>query len=125
MDPERSGRAFIQGVQSHLAPDEELALVDYKEQFLLYLDRPSVNFGHRLQDPLEEQYDAARWLNDGSRRVLLVSEPQLTPCFSLSPREPVGYSASLSWFLVRSGGSPDCIQKGSAADAIHYAPQGQ
>ena len=123
MDPERSGRAFMQKVQAHLAPDEELALVDYKEQFLLHLERPSVNFGHRLQNPLEEQYDAARWLNDGSRRVLLVSEPQLSPCFNLSPHEPLGQSASLSWFLVRSGGSLDCIQKGNVADAIRYIPR--
>jgi 4-amino-4-deoxy-L-arabinose transferase-like glycosyltransferase len=122
MDPERSGRAFMQGVQARLAPDEELALVDYKGQFLLYLNRPSVNFGHRLQDPLEEQYDAARWLTDGSRRVLLVSEPQLSPCFSLSPHESLGRSASLNWFLVRAGGTLDCIQKGNPADAIHYTP---
>ena len=43
---------------------EQLALVAYKEQFLLYLDRPTVNFGHRrwLEGP-QESYDAAAWLN--------------------------------------------------------------
>jgi 4-amino-4-deoxy-L-arabinose transferase-like glycosyltransferase len=123
MDPERSGSAFIQTVQAHVAPDEELALVDYKEQFLLYLERSSVNFGHRLQDPREEQNDAARWLSEGPRRVLLVSEPQLAPCFSTAPHQPMGHSAGMSWFLVRSGGAPGCIHKGDAAHAIHYDPR--
>jgi hypothetical protein len=73
-------------------------------------------------DPLEEQYDAARWLNDGSGRVLLFSEPQLSPCCNFSPHEPLGQSASLSWFLVRSGSTLDCIRKGNVADAIRYSP---
>jgi 4-amino-4-deoxy-L-arabinose transferase-like glycosyltransferase len=122
MDPERSGRAFIREVQAQLAPDEELALMDYKEQFLLYLDRPTVNFGHRPEDPREEQYDAARWLNDEPRRVLLIPEPQLSPCFTSSTRQPLGRSASLSWFLVRSGGTAECVQKGNAAHAVQYTP---
>jgi hypothetical protein len=122
MDPERSGRAFIQKAQTQLSPHEELALVDYKEQFLLYLERPTVSFGHRPEDARNEQYDAARWLNDASGRVLLISQPRLSPCFISSPRQPLGRSASLGWFLVRSGGTTDCIQKGDAAHAIHYTP---
>jgi len=66
MNPERSSSGFIHGMLEQVKPEEELALVAYKEQFLLYLDRPTVNFGHRrwLEGP-QESYDAAAWLNAG------------------------------------------------------------
>ena len=47
MNGERSGSAFTRSVLTQVNADEQLALVAYKEQFLLYLDRPTVNFGHR------------------------------------------------------------------------------
>ena len=45
----------MRAVLAQVKPGEELALVAYKEQFLLYLDRPTVNFGHRrwLEGPQE------------------------------------------------------------------------
>ncbi len=54
---ERSARDFMKEVQSLVPQDTELGLLAYKEQFLLYLNRPIVNFGH------------ARW-RKGSRRPM-------------------------------------------------------
>ena len=84
MNGERSGNDFTRAVLAQLKPDEQLALVAYKEQFLLYLDRPTFNFGHRrwLEGP-QESYDAAQWLNAEPNRVLLVPECTIKkhPCF--------------------------------------------
>ncbi|HXW11052.1 MAG TPA: glycosyltransferase family 39 protein, partial [Steroidobacteraceae bacterium] len=46
IDAVRSGRAFMQRVADASRDLEELALVGSKEQYLLHLPRPSVNFGH-------------------------------------------------------------------------------
>ena len=126
MNGARSGSDFIRGVLAKVAPREELGLVAYKEQFLLYLDRPTVNFGHRrwLEGP-QESYDAAAWLNAGDNRVLLIPKAGLDPrdsvgaCF-VAHVIPVGRSSSDDWFLVRAPASADCAAKGNAARAISY-----
>jgi len=120
MNPERSSSGFMGHMLAQVKPEEELALVAYKEQFLLYLDRPTVNFGHRrwLEGP-QESYDAAAWLNGGPFRVLLVPDTQLA-CFP-ERGEPVGVSSDNEWYLVRGGATAECVSKGDASRAIHYA----
>jgi hypothetical protein len=122
MNPERSGSAFMHGVQAKLHPGEQLALVAYKEQFLLYLESPTVNFGHRrwLEGP-QEGYDASAWLDAAPDRVLMVPESSLKPCFTESAsRQAVGDSAGDDWYLIRGTASADCASKGNAGRAISY-----
>jgi hypothetical protein len=121
MNAERSGSGFIEGMLQQVKPEEELALVAYKEQFLLYLDRPTVNFGHRrwLEGP-QESYDSSAWLNAGPMRVLLVPEDGLEPCFP-AQRTLSGRSSDEDWYLVRAPASADCAAKGDASRASHYA----
>jgi 4-amino-4-deoxy-L-arabinose transferase-like glycosyltransferase len=121
MNSERSGSGFVQGMLAQVKPEEELALVAYKEQFLLYLDRPTVNFGHRrwLEGP-QESYDAAAWLDAGPMRVLLVPEDGLGPCFKTANLTKAGRSSDEDWYLVRGPASADCAAKGDVSKAIHY-----
>jgi hypothetical protein len=124
MNGERSGSDFTRSVLTQVTADEQLALVAYKEQFLLYLDRPTVNFGHRrfLEGP-QESYDAAAWLDGSPRRVLLVPADQLTPCFRANARL-AGESAGERWYLVRSPAESSCAERGDATRAIYYQPDG-
>jgi 4-amino-4-deoxy-L-arabinose transferase-like glycosyltransferase len=121
MNAERSGSGFIKRMLSQVGPSEELALVAYKEQFLLYLDRPTVNFGHRrwLEGP-QESYDASAWLDAGPMRVLLVPEDGLKPCFENAGRTKAGRSSDEDWYLVRGPAAADCASRGDASKAIHY-----
>jgi 4-amino-4-deoxy-L-arabinose transferase-like glycosyltransferase len=128
MNGERSGADFIRSVLAQVKPREELALVGYKEQFLLYLDRPTVNFGHRrgFEGP-QESYDAAAWLNAGPERVLLVPFDTLkgedtAECF-VADAEPAGVSSGEEWYLVRAPAAQSCAAKGAATRAILYDPQ--
>ena len=122
MNGERSGSDFVRAMLAEVKPDEELALVAYKEQFLLYLDRPTVNFGHRRwQEGPQESYDAAAWLDAKPNRVLLVPEStlKLHPCFSTEMTN-VGRSSDDAWFLVRPPAVQNCAEKGDASRAIAY-----
>jgi 4-amino-4-deoxy-L-arabinose transferase-like glycosyltransferase len=121
MNGERSGRDFTLAMLEQVRPGEELGLVSYKEQFLLYLDRPTVNFGHRrwLEGP-QEAYDAAAWLAAAPNRVLLVPDDKLEPCFS--NLEAIGLSSREHWHLVRAPAAPGCVEKGNAARVIAYDP---
>ena len=119
MNGERSGSDFTRAMLAQVDRGEQLGLVAYKEQFLLYLDRPIVNFGHRrgFEGP-QEAYDAAAWLRSGTERVLLVPADILEPCFPAGGTL-AGRSSDEDWYLVRAA-SEDCAQKGIAARAIRY-----
>lgn len=117
----RSGRAFIGHALARVGPHETLGLVGYREQFLLYLGRPTVNFGHRRWvEGDQEAFDASSWLAGGSDRVLLVPEKSLARCFSTARRESVGRTSRESWFLVRGAPSMECVRIGDARRAIAY-----
>jgi 4-amino-4-deoxy-L-arabinose transferase-like glycosyltransferase len=124
MNAERSGSGFVKSMLTQVEPGEELGLVAYKEQFLLYLDRPTVNFGHRrwLEGP-QEMYDASIWLNGAPHRVLLIPEKALEPCFPRPNARLAGRSSDDDWYLVRGTASVECAQKGDAARAIQYGPK--
>jgi hypothetical protein len=124
MNGERSGKDFTHAVLAQLKPGEQLALVAYKEQFLLYLDRPTVNFGHRRWlEGAQESYDAAQWLNAEPGRVLLVPESTIKkyPCFLMAVT-PAGRSSDEEWFLVRPPAERSCAAQGDSSRSISYAP---
>lgn len=121
----RSARGFVEQLQKVAAPDRDLGLLAYKEQFLLYLTRPIVNFGHaRWREGPQETYDAALWLSGAPTRQLLVVQERLEPCFA--PAEvlvEVGETSGERWWLV--SGKPDakCVAQGQESAARSYAPQ--
>jgi len=122
MNGERSGSDFVRAMLAQVKSGEQLALVNYKEQFLLYLDRPTVNFGHRRwQEGPQESHDAAAWLNAKPDRVLLVPQQtlELYPCF-VANLTKVGRSSDEDWFLVRPPAVQSCVERGNAARAISY-----
>ncbi|MEJ0087557.1 MAG: glycosyltransferase family 39 protein [Pseudomonadota bacterium] len=120
MNGERSGGDFTRAALAQVKPGEQLALVAYKEQFLLYLDRPIVNFGHRrvFEGP-QESFDASAWLNAAPDRVLLVPADQLAPCFVANVAK-AGFTSGEDWSLVRAPAANACAEKGDARRAIRY-----
>ena len=96
-------------------------MLAYKEQFLLYLDRDTVNFGHaRWREGDAEAFDAARWLSDSEQRVLLVPEHFVERCFGQNPREFAGESSDDRWYLVTGMPSRDCVERGNPQKVIRY-----
>jgi 4-amino-4-deoxy-L-arabinose transferase-like glycosyltransferase len=123
IDWERSARTFMEQAQAKVPRDAELGITGYKEQFLLYLDRPVVNFGHaRWREGAQEGYDAAAWLNAAPGRVLLMPASAVEPCFRKTLREPVGKSSGDEWVLVRGRADESCVAKGHSDRAILYRP---
>jgi 4-amino-4-deoxy-L-arabinose transferase-like glycosyltransferase len=122
LNPQRSASAFVAGVLRQVPPGRELGLVAYKEQFLLGLDRATVNFGHgRWREGPAEAYDAAAWLAQAPRsRILLVPEALLAPCFEASARTEAGRTSREAWWLVSDSPAPQCAARGDAGRAIRY-----
>ncbi len=118
----RSGRAFVAAFERASPPGAELGLTQYREQYLLYITRPIVNFGHRRKDPEQEAFDAARWLAEHAGRVLLVDDELRGRCFGEAGAEWVGRSNRRDWFLVRGWANPACVSKGESDAVLVYLP---
>jgi 4-amino-4-deoxy-L-arabinose transferase-like glycosyltransferase len=125
LNEQRSGRLFVQSILESQPPDRVVAMVGYKEQFLLYLKRPLLNFGHRRsREGQQENYDAAAWLNAADGRVLLVPQDNMQPCFSTSPRQETGRGRGERWYYVSPPADVDCARRGDARRPLLYPPPG-
>jgi 4-amino-4-deoxy-L-arabinose transferase-like glycosyltransferase len=123
IDGERSARTFTTRMLALVPKGTDLGLLAYKEQFLLYLDRPITNFGHaRWREGAQESYDAAVWLNGAAGRVLLVPESAIDPCFVSTSKQDAGVSSGDKWLLIRGRPAPGCVEKGDGSKAIVYSP---
>jgi 4-amino-4-deoxy-L-arabinose transferase-like glycosyltransferase len=124
LDADRSGKRFIVQLERMADPGRELGLLGYKEQFLLHLSRPTVNFGHaRWREGDRESFDAARWLAADPERQLLVPGDRLAPCFEdARVRVEVGTTSRERWWLVSEPVDADCIRSGNPTAARRYTP---
>jgi 4-amino-4-deoxy-L-arabinose transferase-like glycosyltransferase len=125
MNDMRSGAAFMRRVQTLAPPDRELGMLAYKEQYLLFLERPAVNFGHsRWRDFDQEAADAAAWLAEApASRTLLVDERARTHCFSTATLQPVGVANRLQWLLATGQPDAECVARGRLRAARTYSPR--
>lgn len=123
IDAVRSGREFMERVEQASTGADELGLVGAKEQYLLQLRRPSVNFGHaRWRDKEGEAADAAAWLAHVPGRALLVHGKAREVCFGAADAIDLGRANRQHWFLVSGQAEPDCAARGDLSRARLYLP---
>ncbi len=96
----RSSAPLMARVGSMIGPSAELGLVSWKEQTLLYADRPAMTFGFRHASR-KEQLDRARlWRQGGPHRWLLVPNLKEGEGFDPDKIEAVGWKHRRTWYLV-------------------------
>ncbi len=119
----RSGRAFMARVEQASGAIPELALVGAKEQYLLQLRRPSVNFGHaRWRERADEANDAAAWLAADPARGLVMDKRSRDLCFKDADAVSLGKSNNQHWYLVTGAPDMSCAAAGNPAAARYYQP---
>jgi 4-amino-4-deoxy-L-arabinose transferase-like glycosyltransferase len=123
LDPIRSGRHLVERMEQASAGIDELGLVAAREQYLLELRRPSVNFGHaRWREWRDEAADAAAWLARRPGRALLVPDHVRAECFGKASSVELGRANRETWFLVTGAANEACVARGDAGRAIRYSP---
>jgi hypothetical protein len=123
IDAVRSGRAFMERVERASTGVAELGLVGAKEQYLLELRRPSVNFGHaRWREREREAADAAAWLAESPARALLVDSVAREACFGPAVAVELGRANRQQWFLVSGEPDASCVASGDRSRARLYTP---
>lgn len=124
IDAARSGRAFMARVEQASVGVRELGLVGAKEQYLLQLRRPSVNFGHaRTRDERAgEANDAAAWLAEDPSRALVMDKRTRQRCFRDASAVDLGKANQQHWFLVTGVPDARCAAAGNPASIYYYVP---
>lgn len=123
IDAVRTGRAFMERVEQAAAGVPELGIASAKEQYLLTLRRPSVNFGHaRWREFEAEAADAAAWLAARPGRAVLMERDTRDACFSRADAVDLGRANRRNWYLVSGMPDPDCVRKGDRTRARLYVP---
>jgi 4-amino-4-deoxy-L-arabinose transferase-like glycosyltransferase len=123
IDNVRSGRALMGKLERASAGIEELGLASAKEQYLLQIRRPVVNFGHaRWREREDEAADAAVWLAQRPGRALFVEGRTRDACFPEADAVDLGTANRGHWFLVTGKADADCVARGDLSRAILYTP---
>jgi 4-amino-4-deoxy-L-arabinose transferase-like glycosyltransferase len=102
-----SGRGVMAAVEARLAPDDELAIVAWKEQMLFMAARPATTFGFATRWS-EQLARAMAWQAERpGTRWLLVQEAALTDCIDRARAQRIGLANRRHWWLVPSDAVPD------------------
>ena len=109
LDASSSGRALMQDVMARIGADGELGAVAWREQHLLQVERPMLEFGFRRPWHLQWR-DAAAWVAEApERRWLWLPEDALGPCVDRARARMIGHASRLDWWLVPGSAiDPQC-----------------
>ncbi|MFP8781210.1 ArnT family glycosyltransferase [Hydrogenophaga sp. RWCD_12] len=98
VDPHRTPQEMMEQVEQKLPPTSELALLYFKEQFLLFSHRPLTHFSYLA--PLEEQErNAWVWMHEAPNRFLLVPTDAELACFDVNKAVSLGEAHRREWVL--------------------------
>jgi 4-amino-4-deoxy-L-arabinose transferase-like glycosyltransferase len=123
IDEVRSGRALMTRLEQVSSGVAELGLAGAKEQYLLQLRRPVVNFGHaRWRERAAEAADAAAWLAARPHRAVFMERRLREACFAGAHALDLGLANNGHWFLVSGDADPACVARGDVSRAIPYTP---
>jgi len=110
-----SSAGLMARAQAQLGPDDELALVAWKEQNLLALERPATDFG--FSRPWPDQFaDAVSWqAADPTHRWIFAQEPAMGTCVRHEQAIDLGLANRREWWMFKAGAViPGCVPEPSA-----------
>ncbi|MFT3790347.1 MAG: glycosyltransferase family 39 protein [Rudaea sp.] len=108
-----SAHGLMRRVGAMIGTDAELALVAWKEQNLLFVDREVVEFG--FVKPAHAQLgEAIRWQEEkpDSRWVFVLADA-MAPCIDQTRARYVGHANRREWWLFRSDAVSDACRGGN------------
>jgi hypothetical protein len=112
-----SSAGLMTTVRTHLGPHDEIGLVDWKEQNMLMLDQPAIDFG--FSTPTSQQFTrAVQWQSAApATRWLFAQEPAMGTCVHRDKAIDVGHANRRNWWLFKADAViPGCVPAANADD---------
>jgi 4-amino-4-deoxy-L-arabinose transferase-like glycosyltransferase len=121
VDPHRTPNDMMLQVEQRLPPGAELGLIYFKEQFLLFSQRPLTHFSY-LAPLLQQEQNAWIWMREAPGRPLLVPTDAELGCFDGARAVSLGEAHRREWVLL----GPDAVRPSCGSPArfqrFHYQP---
>ena len=121
VDPHRTPKDMMLQVEQRLPPGAELGLIYFKEQFLLFSQRPLTHFSY-LAPLLQQEQNAWIWMREAPGRHLLVPNGAELGCFDGARAVSLGEAHRREWMLL----GPDAVRPSCGSPAriqrFHYQP---
>jgi 4-amino-4-deoxy-L-arabinose transferase-like glycosyltransferase len=121
VDPHRTPNDMMLQVEQRLPPGAELGLIYFKEQFLLFSQRPLTHFSY-LAPLLQQEQNAWIWMREAPGRHLLVPTDAELGCFDGARAVSLGEAHRREWMLL----GPDAVRPSCGSPAriqrFHYQP---
>jgi hypothetical protein len=95
----RSAAPLMARIGAAIGPQGALALVQWKEQFVLHADRPVTHFGYFREDAEGEAREAAAWVAAAADRFVLLPRESLAPAFAADRCVDLGQRHRRYWYL--------------------------
>ncbi|MCD6666481.1 MAG: glycosyltransferase family 39 protein [Hydrogenophaga sp.] len=122
MDPHRTPKAMMAQLEQRLDHSHEVGLLKFKEQFLLFSQRPLVHFSYL--DPAEEQErNAWQWMRENPQRVLLLPDSLALTCFDIARAQVLGTEHRRDWVLLDASAMKPTCEAPERVRRYRWAPQ--
>lgn len=119
----RTPRGIMQEVSAQVPRSDELLIVKFREQFLLFADRPLQHWAYQAENQAQIQA-SARWIQEAPNRWLLAPARLLDACFDQTKGVPLGLRHGDVWTLYRLDAlRPSCQQAKGELTPYRYDPQ--
>ncbi|WP_298770622.1 glycosyltransferase family 39 protein [uncultured Shewanella sp.] len=97
-DARTPAKAIMTRIQQDIAPNSEVGLARFKEQFLLFSPMPLVHFSY-LASPQEQDKNAWLWMKEKPNRYVLTQKSKDLLCFDPSKATDLGIAHRRHWLL--------------------------
>ena len=119
----RTPQGIMAEVSQKVPAEDELLIVKFREQFLLFADRPIQHWRYQEQDQVQIEQSAA-WIQAAPQRWLLAPARMLDPCFDAARGQALGLRHGEVWTLYRAEAlRPACRQAKLESQPFRYLPQ--
>ncbi|WP_133407797.1 ArnT family glycosyltransferase [Parashewanella tropica] len=124
IDPYRTPEKIMKKVAQTLPQDSELGLVKFKEQLLMFVDRPVTQFSYLAPDKV--QFERAwQWQAQQENRYILTSSEASLSCYTLKGAIHLGEAHRRQWYLLSDKQRLSTCPKPSVMKTYHYTPSSQ
>ncbi|RDV26860.1 glycosyltransferase family 39 protein [Alteromonas aestuariivivens] len=122
LQPFRTPVNVLQAAAERVSEQADIAIIDFRSQYLLYADRPLVHFGFHTSSEQAQQL-AWLWISAEPERWLMAPESAALPCFDLHKGIYLGVAHRQSWYLYSAASALPSCASAPAKGNIYSAGQ--
>lgn len=116
----RTPQSIMRQIDQDIPQTDDIVLIHFKEQFLLFSHRPLFHYGYLADEKLEVK-DTASWVQEKPNRWVLGPLSDLDACYYPAKGKSYGFRHGEMWYLVNAQAlKPECASMPSLKLPIYF-----